>query len=81
MNSEWTVQLKGNLHPTGLSHVPLDHLNLIIFLSIPGGNLFTYDLKVLFWQDFNIHVLYTVSEDYNLVLIYVEIYFISLKLY
>lgn len=55
----WTVRLKGELHPTGLSDVLLDHLNLVFSpLSIPGGTLFTYDLKVFFLHDFNIHLIY-----------------------
>lgn len=29
------------------------------FLSVPGGNLFTYDLTVFFWHDFNTQSVYT----------------------
>ena len=31
------------------------------FLSVPGGNLFTYDLRVFFWRDFNPQSVYTES--------------------
>lgn len=47
------------LCPTGLSYVPPNLQSR--FLSVPGGNLFTCDLKVFFWHDFNTQSVYTES--------------------